>query len=210
MESEFEIADRKELATIAKICLEKGLKFNEPFRDSNYDIVKLVSKLFGYSNIDLYDVEFICAFIIDNYHILQSWIDGNLSYSNISSRLKLPQIEEFEILYQVSIREYVVEYYKTDWKCFKKEWVEDSITDSLNEGSWDYFSESPIEREVVDSDNTNFRIESVKPMKDLNTETVENNIIKLLSENTENVIENFDRKTLLNIKKIIDTKLKSL
>jgi hypothetical protein len=31
-----------------------------------------------------------------------------------------------------------------------------------------------------------------------------------LSENTEKVIENFDKKTLLNIKKIIDTKLKSL
>ena len=85
MESEFEIADRKELATIAKVCLEKGLKFNEPFRDSNYNIVKSVSKLFGYSNIDTYDVEFICAFIIDNYHIIQSWIDGNLSYSNISN-----------------------------------------------------------------------------------------------------------------------------
>jgi hypothetical protein len=47
-------------------------------------------------------------------------------------------------------------------------------------------------------------------MKDLNTESVENNILKLLSENTEKVIENFDKKTLLNIKKIIDTKLKSL
>lgn len=210
MESQFETADNKEIATMAKMCIDKGIDFGNPFTDKNYKILSPISKLFGYSKLDGFDFEYICAFIFDNYHLLQSWLDKTTSYQSISGKLVKPELKKYEVLYKVSVKEYVLEYYKIEWQSFKKEWVEESIHDSLSNGSWDYFDQTPIDRDVVDTDTTEFKIESVESLKDLNLEDVEKNIIKLLSENTEKIVENFDRKTLIGIKRIIDSKLKSL
>jgi hypothetical protein len=104
----------------------------------------------------------------------------------------------------------VIEYYKTDWDSFNKDWVEESIQETLSSGGWDYYRETPIEREVIDSDRHEFEIQSVESYKELGLESVEKNIIKLLSENTEKIVGNLDRNSLIRIRKIIDSKLKSL
>ena len=210
MESQFESLDLKEIASITKICLEKGLRFNEPFLQNNYDILYSVSKLFGNSQIDSFDVEYICAFTLENYHLLQNWIDKNNSYDSISGKLRKPKLKKFQVYYKVSSREFVIEYYKTDWDSFNKDWVEESIQETLSSGGWDYYRETPIEREVIDSDRHEFEISSVESYKDLELESVEKNIIRLLSENTEKIVGNLDRNSLIRIRKIIDSKLKSL
>jgi len=87
-------------------------------------------------------------------------------------------------------------------------WVEDSAQQQRNDGSWDLYNGIHLRDTTYDNfDESDHSFDEVLPV----SENVKESLLsRLVVENTSEVVSSLDRQTLLKLKSIIDSRLRSL
>lgn len=191
--SNFENANDKVLVFISKKLIEDDFNYENPYEGglgskNPYHLLESVLKFFGESSVSDTDVEFFSKFIEYNLSYLTSE-DPEKSYYD---KLIIPQCDTFKFHYTLDTRIYQTEKYEDTWHSYDKSWVEDGVFSALRNGSWDYFEGKLIDEDVYDSESDNFEMKNV-----------------FKSSNVREQINSLDKTTLLEIRKLIDKKLRS-
>jgi len=196
----------KVLLTLSKLLVEDGFNYQNPwdYVDDNMETLKSSGSWLGESlNED--DMEFISAFIIENLKTILSSIHNELTNSEAVERMFIPQKKKFKAYYEIWGSASLTEKYKTIWESYYKEWVNDSLRYSYNDGSWDYYDGDYLEHETDDFEPDNFDITYVEKLREGKKPILD----RLVVENTKDLLENLDRETLVKLRNLINEKLSS-
>lgn len=196
----------KILLTLSKLLVEDGFNYQNPwdYVDDNMEKLKSSGSWLGES-LDEDDMEFISAFIIENLKTILSSIHNELTNSEAVERMLIPQKKKFKAYYEIWGSASLTEKYKTIWECYYKEWVNDSLRYSYNDGSWDYYNGDYLEHETDDFEPDNFDITYVEKLREGKKPILD----RLVVENTKDLLENLDRETLVKLRNLINEKLSS-
>jgi hypothetical protein len=196
----------KILLTLSKLLVEDGFNYQNPwdYVDDNMEKLKSSGSWLGES-LDEDDMEFISAFIIENLKTILSSIHNELTNSEAVERMLIPQKKKFKAYYEIWGSASLTEKYKTIWECYYKEWVNDSLRYSYNDGSWDYYDGDYLEHETDNFEPDNFDITYVEKLREGKKPILD----RLVVENTKDLLENLDRETLVKLRNLINEKLSS-
>lgn len=150
------------------------------------------------------DVEFIAAFINLNFELLEKVINEEVKVKDILPEIEIPKKSKYKIDYSVWGPATLTEYYDKEWYSYDEDWAGESLKQNYWEGDFYYYDGNYRSMDSDNFDPENFEIDHVREI----TESKKTN--KTIVENTGKVIDTLDKETLLQLKKIIDSKLKSL
>ena len=198
------------MCEIVKICLENDYDFEDPYimgYSESCEIVEDASRWVGVGTIESVDIEFVAKFISLNENLLRSWIEGEKKFDEISSELVKPRPKKYMVYYSSKGRGYVIQKYSTDWTSYDKDWIDESMRELSSMGDWSYYEGDYLGTDVDDFDEDSLDIEEIEVLNEGQNKSILN---KLVVENTSEVINSLDKKTLLELKKLIDFKLRIL
>lgn len=184
------------LVRISLFLLEKEFVWSNPYGknlERNYDLLENLLKLFSEScsNIDL---EFFCKFIEVNIDTIKEYsVSKN---SSLLSNIVIPTASNYEVDYSVVGSAIVTENYKTEWSSYDELWVKSSIIDAESTGNFDWWSGNNIGTETDNFESERFYVDNI--------EEIGKDRIK------ESTLNKLDKKTLLELKRVIDNRLRLL
>lgn len=196
----------KILLTLSKLLVEDEFYYRNPWDEVDDNMVKLKSSSSWIGeSYDENDMEFIAAFILENLKTILSSIHNEITNSEAVERLYIPEKKKFDAYYEVWGSATLTEKYKTRWECYYEQWVKDSLRYSYNDGSWDYYNGDYQEHETDNFDADNFDITYVTNLRENKKPILD----RLVVENTEDLLDNLDRETLVKLRNLINEKLSS-
>ena len=198
---------KKILVEISLIMLgNEEFNFNFPYDyyDNNLVLLRESSR---WASIDLIssDVEFVCAFISENLDLLQEVLSNKKTVNQTITEFEIPKKNDYKVYYEVWGRATLTEKYYTEWGSYSKEWVKGSLRHSYLEGYFDYYDGKFLEYETDNFDADNFEVNSVENL----SEQRKSLLSKLVVENTNDVLNDLDKETLIQLRNIINQKLSS-
>lgn len=196
----------KILLTLSKLLVEDEFYYRNPWDEVDDNMLKLKSSSSWIGeSYDENDMEFIAAFILENLKTILSSIHNEITNSEAVERLYIPEKKKFDAYYEVWGSATLTEKYKTRWECYYEQWVKDSLRYSYNDGSWDYYNGDYQEHETDNFDADNFDITYVTNLRENKKPILD----RLVVENTEDLLDNLDRETLVKLRNLINEKLSS-
>jgi hypothetical protein len=210
-QSQFHKYPKKLLYRISSVLLEKdsGWEDGNPYYNNNFDLkyddLQEIGKYVGATHINQEDVEFFVKFIEINEDKLESINGGDKS---LIESLEIPIAELFRVDYSVYGSCLFRENKYDDFSSYDKSWVSDSVDQLRQDGGWDFYNGMDHEETNYENFETHdFSIDDVYPATQSQKES---RLSKLVIENTENIIDSLDRKTLIKLKSIIESRLRIL
>lgn len=196
----------KILLVLSKQLIENEFEYRNPW-DYDTDNMKKLKNSGGWigEKLDEDDMEFIAAFILENLKIILSSIHNELTNSQAIEALSIPKKKKYVAYYELWGPATLTEKYKTTWESYNKNWVKDSLRHSYHEGEFDYWEGDYQEHESDNFEPDNFDITYVNDLRE-NKEPI---LDKLVVENTQDLLDNLDRDTLLKLRNLINQKLSS-
>jgi hypothetical protein len=209
-QSNFSRFPKKQLVFIANKIIKDGFEWDDVIHhypdiyDSNEDILKNISTYFNESVVED-DVQFFMKFLEINSGLLDLIFKNN--DKSLIEQLVIPQAKDYLIEYTTNGTCTFIEYYETNFSCYDKDWVMDSIYLQRNNGDWDTYSGV-----LKDTDYDNFETQDweIDAVKDSPNNIQESRNPRKLLENTEKLIPKLDKDTLVRLKYFIDKQLRSL
>jgi hypothetical protein len=213
-QSQFSRLPKKTLINISKELIDDNFPQGNPY-DYDYDehnkTLERIGKHFNIS-INDEDVQFFAKFLEINDDILsQIFETGDKS---LSEELEIPVAKTYELQYSVWGSCTYDEYLAQTFDAYDKNWVDDSVRQQMNDGNFDLYDGRNRGETIYDNhDMSDFEFNNVIELSDESTgynrvrESLQN---RLVVENTSKVISSLDKKTLLKLKRIIESRLSSL
>jgi hypothetical protein len=128
-------------------------------------------------------------------------------YDKLEFELKIPKVSKYVINIRSSGRDYWSLWGNQSISAYSLESA-DGYTSSDNFHAFEV--EDWYDKDIIDSQTDDWEIESVKPVKNYNEISEQNTIIKkLMKENFENVVSDYNMDELIQMRDIIDEKLKN-
>lgn len=197
----------KIIANIAKLCIEDGFEYFSPYDDydDNIEILQTATAWTS-NNVDsLLDLEFMSKFITTNETLLTKWIDEDLNLKEIAGDLIIPKAKSFQIRYEQWGPATYTEHYSTIWYSYDKSWVSSAMEAELRNGDWNYMDGENVSHDVDDWEPDNERINSIQEFSPVN-ESVKQ---KVILENTSELLKQIDKKSLIELRDLINQRLSS-
>jgi hypothetical protein len=212
-QSEFSKLPKKILANISKQLIDDNFPQGNPYDydyDANYKILEIIGKHLNISVNDE-DVQFFAKLLEINDDILSKIFAGDKSlYKN----LVIPVAKTYELQYSVWGSCTYDEYLAQTFDAYDKNWVDDSARQQMNDGNFDLYDGRNRGETIYDNfEMSDYEFGNVNELSDESTsynrvrESLQN---RLVVENTSKVVSSLDKKTLLKLKRIIDSRLRSL
>lgn len=206
-QSQFQSVPKKLLLRIlVELDMQGEFNFDDPYEDFhlNEEILTKINKKYGYYNIDNLDVEFFCQLKNLNGDILKIYYQDK--DKSISESLVTPECYKWSVDYSVSGRQWYTEDYYDLFDSYRKDWVLQMVEIMHQDGSWNWSDGRLVDKNIDDSEMDDFELGAVtlfdeKP-KNLSENLKRKNIIE-----ANNAIKKLDRKTLLQLKEMIDRRL---
>jgi len=213
-QSEFSKLNKKQLFFIAKKLIEDDFPHN-PYNDyeESYSSLENIAKYFNMVVNDE-DVQFFSKFIYINDNLLAKILD-NPNDKSLIEKLEIPVAKTYDLHYTVWGSCTYTEYLGEKFDSYDKNWVKDSADQQRQDGNWDYYNGRKL-RDIEydnfeDSDSSYDEVYEVNDDKTINTNFVSDSILdKLVIENTKDIVNSLDKKTLMELRRIIDSKLRLL
>jgi len=203
------------LAKLSKVCLDAdflgGLPINDydsPYDnyDENFEILSSKARHFGENEIMDVDLEFMTKFLFNNQELLTQLFETK--DKSLIDKLQIPIAKDYNLDYRVHGSCTFVEYYTTTVSCYDKSWVKESIQQQEVNGSWSYHDGKS---EDIDYDNWEVSDVDYDDVSEINYQPVKESLLdRLVLENTSGVVSSLDKQTLLKLKQIIESRLRSL
>ena len=180
-----------QLVYISQKLMKSNFDYTNPYSDYDDDINKL-DKILPYFGLDAQqiDLDFIAKFISINEQLILL-IRNPQDIEPLREKFIIPEIGKYEVFYEIWGPATYTEHYKTEWPTYDKEWVRDSIQAARNEGTWSDYDGDYIEHETDNWDPDNFRFNRISTV-------------------IEEKINTLEKTTLLELRNLIDKKLKNL
>lgn len=203
------------LAKLSKACLDSdflgGLPINDydsPYYnyDDNFEILSSKARHFGENEIMDIDLEFMTKFLFNNQELLTQLFETK--DKSLIDKLQIPVAKDYNLDYSVNGSCTFTEYYTTTVSCYEKDWVKESIERQEINGSWTYYDGKS---ENIDYDNWEVNDVDYDDVSEINYQPVKESLLdRLVLENTSGVVSSLDKQTLLKLKQIIESRLRSL
>ncbi len=208
-QSQFSRLPKKQLVLIAEKLLDEGFPQGNPYDDSDFDTYyEDLSRVGKYFNITATheDVEFFAKFLEMNDDVLAELFGGG--DKSLYDKLIIPEAQTYELRYSVWGTCTYDDYMSSNFDSYDMNWVEDSAQQQRNDGSWDLYNGIHLKDTTYDNfDESDHSFDEVRPV----SENVKESLLsRLVVENTSEVVSLLDRQTLLKLKSIIDSRLRSL
>ena len=210
-QSQFSRLPKKQLVRIAEKLIDDDFDTGNPYAtdyDSNYQILESIGKFFNISISDE-DVQFFAKFIEINDELL-SEIFGDDGDKSLIEKLEIPVAKTYELQYSTWGSCSYEDFLGQKFDAYDIDWVIDSANQQRNDGNWDTYN--GYERRKTQYDNfeeSDMSYDRVVEVDD-STNVKESSLNRLVLENTSKVVSSLDKKTLLNLKQIIESRLRSL
>ena len=171
--------------------------------DDNVRILEEVGKYFG-EEIMNEDVQFFAKFIEINENTLTELYETK--NKSLYNKIIIPVPKDYEIRYSVWGSCTYEKYYKDTITSYDEFWVRDMVQEDYNNGNFELYEGVSVNTEYDNYEMNDWSINEVSEKKNVR----ESLFTKLVLENTSSVLDSVDRDTLLKMKSIIESKLKSL
>ena len=213
-QSQFSRLSKKQLAFIAEKLVDEDFPIGNPYTDDfddAYNILVDVSKYFSVEATQE-DVEFFSKFLQINDEIIADLFANNREQmKNVAlyEQLVIPVAKSYNLDYSSWGSCNYTNYMVQEFDSYDKDWVRDSAQQRSNDGSWSMWEgqeTSPTEYDNFEESDYEF-----DRVYEVNDEPVQESLLrKLVLENTQDVVKSLDKKTLLELRRIIDSKLRLL
>ena len=151
------------------------------------------------------DLQFMAEFIDSNENILDEIFETN--DKTLIPKLIIPQAQEYRIEYTLDGSCSFTELYHDKISCYSQWWVEDSLNEQRMLGEWEDYNGTLIRTDYDNYETSDFTFEKYSLLGESSKKSI---LDKLVLENTAEVISSLDTHTLIELKKIIDSRLSSL
>lgn len=193
-QSIFSKKPKKVLFYITKELLDSDFDWENPY-DSYYedmDLLERYSKYFDETPISSIDLEFFYKFIQNNLNTINQIIQEN-KHQWVEG-LEIPIAIKYVVDYQLDVSKREIESYETTWDSYDEDWVRESIRQAHSDGNFDWYDGIHIDTDTDYYEVNDENIIDVKPSnKDLNEHSI---------------INSLDKKTLLQLRELIDKRLR--
>jgi len=207
-QSQFSKVSKKQLFFIAEKLMDEDFPTDTPYHDysDTYDKVANVGKYFNISVVDE-DVQFFVKFLYINDGILAKIMEKSdiLSYED----LIIPVAKTYNLDYSTWGTCTYEEYLTQSFDSYDEDWVIDSANQQREDGNWDLY-DGRIRSEAT-YDNFEESDHSFDRVYEVNDNKIKESLLdRLVLENTSEVVSSLDKQTLLKLKQIIESRLRSL
>jgi hypothetical protein len=212
-QSQFSKLSKKQLVFIAEKLVDENFPIGNPYQDdfeNALSILEDVSKYFGLSATQE-DVEFFAKLLEVNDDLIADLFANNkeqMKNRELFEQLIIPVAKSYNMDYSswgtCSYTNYMVQ----EFDSYDKDWVTDSAIQQNNDGSWNMWEgqeTNPTEYENFEESDYNFG--DVYEIDETKTESI---LDRLVIENTSGVVNSLDKKTLLKLKSLIESRLRVL
>jgi hypothetical protein len=210
-QSQFSKLPKKQLFRIAEKLIDEDFDTGNPYAtdyDSNYKILESIGKYFNMNVVDE-DVQFFAKFLDINDGIISKIMEKSdiLSYED----LIIPTAKSYRLFYETWGTCSYIDYLRADFDSYDKDWVEDSAKQQSEDGNWDIWDGTNYRDTTYENfEVSDYEFTRVSEINDNPTVTTESSLNRLVLENTSKVVSSLDKKTLLKLKQIIESRLRSL
>jgi hypothetical protein len=200
-----ELSKKQLLKAVIPYLLENDYSINpyinKDIYDECWDVVTTLSKIYGRES-QVEDIEFFSKLLSLNSKLIEEYEETN--DVTLSEKLVLPEIKPYQLNYNTWGTCNYTEFYKTKVWSYDNIWVEPGIRMSEEDGNW-YTGEGDY-RNQPDYENyeeSGWEIDSIKeyPSEPIKEQTF---------NKTSKVISTLDKESLLELRKIIDSRLRLL
>jgi hypothetical protein len=206
-QSQFSRLPKKQLVLIAEKLVDESFPSGNPYDDyeEHYKNLESIGRYFNISVNDE-DVQFFSKFLEINDELLSNIFDGD---KTLIDRLEIPIAKTYDLRYSVwgtcTYDEYLGQYFDA----YDKDWVVDSAKQQKEDGNWDLYDGRNIRETTYDNfDESDYSFDDVYEVND--DKIKESLLDRLVLENTSEVVSSLDKQTLLKLKQIIESRLRSL
>jgi hypothetical protein len=214
-QSQFSKLPKKQLVFICEKLVDEDFPIGNPYTDdfeSAYATLREVSKYFSVESTHE-DVEFFAKLLEINDEIIADLFANNkeqMKNRELIEQLVIPVAKSYNMDYRYWGTCSYTNYMVQEFDSYDEDWVTDSATQQNNDGNWNMWEgqeTNPTEYENFEESDYSFG--DVYEVNESNTEN-ESVLNRLVIENTSEVVNSLDRKTLLELRRIIDSKLRLL
>lgn len=214
-QSQFSKLSKKQLVFIAAKLVDEDFPIGNPYDDdfdNAYNILQEVSRYFSIE-ASQEDVEFFSKFLQINDEIIADLFANNreqMKNTNLHEQLVIPVAKSYNLDYKTWGSCTFTNYMTQEFDSYDEEWVKDSATQQNNDGNWNMWEgQERSETEYEDFQESDYDYEDVYEIDESKNRN-ESVLDKLVIENTSEVIGSLDKKTLIKLKSIIESRLRLL
>ena len=208
-QSQFSKLPKKQLVLIAEKLIDEDFPTGNPYDSysfsDTYETLSTIGKYFSITAVHE-DVEFFSKFLEMNDDVLADIFETG--DKTLYDKLVIPVAQTYELRYSVWGSCTFEDYMGQKFDSYDMNWVEDSARQQRDDGNWDLFDGYNVSDTTYDNfDTSDYSFDEVRYVSEPVKESLLN---RLVLENTSEVVSSLDRETLLKLKSIIDSRLRSL
>ena len=213
-QSQFSRLPKKQLVFITEKLIDEEFAVGNPYDynfESLYNTLKNISKYFNINSTHE-DVEFFAKFLEINGDTIAELFANNgeqMKNKELIEQLEIPVAKSYDLNYNVWGSCNYTDYKVQEFDSYDEEWVKDSAQQQRTDGNWDMDGRDRRDTEYENFEESDYDFGDVYEVDESNTKN-ESVLDRLVIENTSEVVNSLDRKTLLELRRIIDSKLRLL
>ena len=214
-QSQFSKLSKKQLVSISVKLIDQDFPIGNPYESDYDDAYSILEEVSRYYSIDITheDVEFFSKFLEINDEIIAELFANNkkeIRNSLLIEQLVIPVAKSYNLNYSSWGSCTYTNYLTQEFDSYDEEWVKDSATQQLNDGNWNIWDGQ--ETSSTEYDNFEENDYSFDEVYDVDKSKIKNESVldRLVIENTSEVIGSLDKKTLIKLKSIIESRLRLL
>jgi S-adenosylmethionine/arginine decarboxylase-like enzyme len=214
-QSQFSKLSKKQLVSISVKLIDQDFPIGNPYESDYDDAYSILEEVSRYYSIDATheDVEFFSKFLEINGEIIAELFANNkkeIKNRLLIEQLVIPVAKSYNLNYSSWGSCTYTNYLTQEFDSYDEEWVKDSATQQLNDGNWNIWDGQ--ETSSTEYDNFEENDYSFDEVYDVDKSKIKNESVldRLVIENTSEVIGSLDKKTLIKLKSIIESRLRLL
>ena len=210
--SQFSRLPKKGLLFISEKLINEDFPIGNPYNnfDEAFNILKNASKYFSIVPTQE-DVEFFSKFLLINENLIADLFANNqeqMRNKRLVEQLEIPIANSYDLHFEINGTCTYTEYKSQEFDCYDKDWVTDSASQQNNDGNWDIWDGKDIQpAEYENYEFNDYVFGDVYEIDETEIKT-ESILDRLVIENTSDVIKCLDKKTLIKLKSIIESRLR--
>ena len=206
-QSQFSRLPKKILYRIAERLIDSDFSIDNPYDDydENFKTLETVGKYFNIDVVDE-DVQFFTKFLYINDGIISKLMKKSdiLSYED----LVIPTAKTYNMDYAIWGTCTYTDYKVVEIDCYDIDWVHDAAQQQYNDGNFDIYDGR--DRLPTEYDNFEDSDHQFGRVYEKTNDVKESLLDRLVLENTSDVVSSLDKQTLLKLKQIIESRLRTL
>jgi hypothetical protein len=214
-QSQFSKVPKKILFLISEKLIDEDFPIGNPYSDDFDEAYKTLSSISKYFDITATheDVEFFAKFLEINDDLIADLFANNreqIKNKELIEQLIIPVAKSYDLHFTVWGTCTYTDYKGQIFDSYDEDWVEGSAQQQNSDGNWNTWEGRELgPTDYENFEESNYEFDRVVPLEE--EKSVNDSILdRLVIENTQDVVKSLDKKTLLELRRIIDSRLRRI